>query len=111
MNNIKNQYVRTFIHPYVYNPYASSHFTIKYLRMPPLCKFSQMIRERIHIFHWHGNDTYYKFFRRWIHMTNEHKDDREPLSLRRFMKDTGMVAGAAVGGCLVGDLRASHSRP
>lgn len=72
--------------------------------MPPLCKFSQMIRERIHIFHWNGNDTYYKFFRRWIHMTDEHKDDRESLSRRRFMKNTGMVAGGIVGGSLLGGL-------
>ena len=78
--------------------------------MPPLCKFSQMIRERIHIFHWNGNDTYYKFFRRWIHVTDEHKDDRESLSRRRFMKNTGMVAGGVVGGSLLGGLLTNQFR-
>lgn len=37
-------------------------------------------------------------------MSDEHKDDRESLSRRRFMKNTGMVAGGVVGGSLLGGL-------
>ncbi len=41
-------------------------------------------------------------------MSDEHKDDRESLSRRRFMKNTGMVAGGVVGGSLLGGLLTSQ---
>lgn len=37
-------------------------------------------------------------------MADEHTDDRESLTRRRFMKNTGMVAGGFVGGSLLGGL-------
>src|SRR5699024_10191258 len=58
----------------------------------------------LYIFHVMLGNIHTINFRRWIYMADEHHDDRESLTRRRFMKNTGMVAGGIVGGSLLGGL-------